>query len=49
MILGHYEAHAWIDSRDERLFDPPFFAGTRWAPPGSPQLLFSSAATPARR
>lgn len=33
------EARAWIDTRREALFDPPFYPGTRWAVPGDQELI----------
>jgi len=33
------EAHAWLDIRYEALFSPPYYDGSRWAVPASPQVL----------
>lgn len=34
-----HEAHAWIDSQYETLFSPPYFEGTHWALPASPEVV----------
>ena len=33
------EAHAWLETRYEANFSPPYFEGTGWAVPGSPELM----------
>jgi hypothetical protein len=33
------EAHAWLDARYETFFAPPYFEGTRWAVPASPEVI----------
>src|SRR4051794_20439671 len=32
------EAHAWLDLQYEAAFSPPFYEGTHWALPVSPEL-----------
>src|SRR5262245_18174998 len=33
------EARAWLDERYEAAFDPPYFDGTHWAAPASPEAI----------
>ena len=33
------EAHAWLDSRYEALFSPPYYEGSQWGVPASRQVL----------
>jgi hypothetical protein len=33
------EAHAWLETRYDTNFSPPYFEGTGWAVPGSPELM----------
>jgi hypothetical protein len=33
------EAHAWLETRYEANFSPPYFEGTGWGVPGSPELM----------
>jgi hypothetical protein len=33
------EAHAWLESRYETVFSPPFYEGRRWALPASPEVI----------
>jgi hypothetical protein len=33
------EAHAWLEMRYEALFTPPYYQGTRWALPMTPELI----------
>jgi hypothetical protein len=33
------EAHAWLDAKYETSFTPPYFPGTHWALPASPELV----------
>ena len=33
------EAHAWFETKYETTFSPPYFEGTGWAVPGSPELM----------
>lgn len=37
------EAQAWIDAQRERMFDPPFYPGTRWAVPADHKLIDGNA------
>lgn len=37
------EAQAWIDAKRERMFDPPFYPGTRWAVPADHSLIEGNA------
>jgi hypothetical protein len=33
------EAHAWLESRYESVFSPPFYEGSQWAVPASPEVM----------
>ena len=33
------DAHNWIDSKYEKIFTPPFYDGTNWALPASPDVV----------
>jgi hypothetical protein len=33
------EAHAWLDAHYETVFSPPYFEGTHWALPASPEVV----------
>ncbi|MFH6950056.1 DUF1254 domain-containing protein [Flavobacterium sp. FlaQc-51] len=35
------DAHAWIDKKFEKIFTPPFYEGTNWALPASPDVVKS--------
>lgn len=35
------DAHSWIDSKYEKIFTPPFYEGTNWALPASPDVVKS--------
>lgn len=37
------EAQAFIDAKRERMFDPPFYPGTRWAVPADHKLIEGNA------
>jgi hypothetical protein len=34
-----HEAHAWLDTRYEALFSPPYFEATHWAVPASAEVI----------
>jgi hypothetical protein len=34
-----HEARAWLDVRYESVFSPPYFEGSRWALPASPEVI----------
>jgi len=33
------EAHAWLEAKYEKLFTPPYYSGTGWALPMTPELI----------
>ncbi|RVO72339.1 DUF1254 domain-containing protein [Sinorhizobium meliloti] len=33
------EAHAWLDHKYENVFKPPYYEGTHWGAPASPEVL----------
>jgi hypothetical protein len=37
------EAHAWLDVHYEAVFSPPYYEGSRWAVPASPEVLEGQA------
>jgi hypothetical protein len=33
------DAHEWLDKKYETVFTPPFYEGTHWALPASPEVV----------
>jgi hypothetical protein len=37
------EAHAWLDAQYEAVFSPPYYEGSQWAVPASPEVIEGQA------